>query len=429
MYKLQKSNNDFFLINKIQIFDIKKLFYIGIFLLPSAPYISSIFLLISGFYASQKRKNSYLSDKWNIPFFIMGMLMILNSLLLTLKIIPMDFEILNPKLIWIGLLNWIPYFWTFWAFQYFSFSSAQRKSIGLVLLSGTFPVLISGILQFFFEVNGPFIFLNGLITWYARPIDAYNGLSGLFSNANYTGSWLNLVLPFSLVFLLEKKEKKSYSIISWMFFILLVLCIILTYSRNSILGLFLALVLIIGIKTLKWIIPTFITIAIPTSLSLGLIKNNTIIELSRRFVPEIIWNYRFINLGFEDLFNYGRFRIWTSAVKLIQMSPLLGWGSASFPVLYKLETDLYKGHTHNLLLEIGVNYGIISLIIFSSTIILIILYSITKNINNFETPYDKAWRVSFLLIFTNQMFDIQYFDFRIGFTFWLLLAGLRNFIK
>ena len=385
--------------------------------------------MISGVYASIKRKNSYFCDKWNLPFFIIGILMILNSLLITSKIVSIDLEILDPKFIWIGLINWIPYFWSFWAFQYFTFHPDQRKNIGLVLLSGTVPVIISGILQFFFKVNGPFIFLNGIITWYSRPIDAYNGLSGLFSNANYTGSWLNLVLPFSLAFLLEEKEKKSHSIISLSFFILIIISTILTYSRNSILGLFLALILIMGIKTLKWIIPSLIAIGIPISLSIGLIKNNTLIEISRKFVPEIIWNYRFIDFGFENFFDYGRIKIWTFALKLIGMNPLWGWGSSSFPILYRIETGLYKGHAHNLLLEIGVNYGTITLILFLSTITLITLYSITQNINDIIYPYDQAWRASFLLVFTNQMFDIQYFDFRIGFAFWLLLGGLRNFIK
>jgi len=417
------------LIKKIKNLDINTIFYIGLFLLPSAPYISSILLIISGVYASIKRKNSYFCDKWNLPFLIIGILMILNSLLITSKIVSIDLGILDPKFIWIGLINWIPYFWSFWAFQYFTFHPDQRKKIGLVLLSGTVPVIISGILQFFFKVNGPFIFLNGLITWYSRPIDAYNGLSGLFSNANYTGSWLNLVLPFSLAFLLEEKEKKSYSIISLIFFILIVISTILTYSRNSILGLFLALILIMGIKTLKWIIPSLIAVGIPISLSIGLIKNNTVIEISRKFIPEIIWNYRFIDFGFENFFDYGRIKIWTFALKLISMNPLWGSGSASFPILYKIETGLYKGHAHNLLLEIGVNYGTITLILFLSTIILITLYSITKNIHTIISPYDQAWRVSFLLVFTNQMFDIQYFDFRIGFAFWLLLGGLRNFIK
>ena len=385
--------------------------------------------MISGVYASIKRKNSYFCDKWNLPFFIIGILMILNSLLITSKIVSIDLEILDPKFIWIGLINWIPYFWSFWAFQYFTFHPDQRKKIGLVLLSGTVPVIISGILQFFFKVNGPFIFLNGIITWYSRPIDAYNGLSGLFSNANYTGSWLNLVLPFSLAFLLEEKEKKSHLLISLSFFILIVISTILTYSRNSILGLFLALILIMGIKTLKWIIPSLIAIGIPISLSIGLIKNNTLIEISRKFVPEIIWNYRFIDFGFENFFDYGRIKIWTFALKLIGMNPLWGWGSSSFPILYRIETGLYKGHAHNLLLEIGVNYGTITLILFLSTITLITLYSITQNINDIIYPYDQAWRASFLLVFTNQMFDIQYFDFRIGFAFWLLLGGLRNFIK
>ena len=121
---------------------------------------------------------------------------------------------------WLNLFNWIPYFWFFWVLQYFSFNYEQRKSIGLILISGTVPVFFTGIMQYFFNFNGPFILFNGLITWYSKPITDFNGLSGLFSNANYTGTWLNIIWPFSIAFLIEKKDKLYSKIVSVIFLLL-----------------------------------------------------------------------------------------------------------------------------------------------------------------------------------------------------------------
>ena len=64
------------------------------------------------------------------------------------------------------------------------------------------------ILQKFFNIYGPFETLFGSIVWFQKPLFTNNlGVSGLFSNANYTGSWLILILPFS--FLLVNYSKKK----------------------------------------------------------------------------------------------------------------------------------------------------------------------------------------------------------------------------
>ena len=97
----------------------------------------------------------------------------------------------------------------------------------------------------------------------------------------------------------------------------------------------------------------------------------------------------------------------------------------------EIKTGIYKGHTHNFLTELAFSYGVISLILFIFPIIKIIWISYKKDIYDSEKPrlYDEAWKASFLVILFSQMFDLQYFDFRIGFMFWFLLGGLRNLIK
>ena len=425
-------------------FNLEKIFKVAIFFLPSAPLISSILILISGISSTFKRKGSYFSDKWNIPFFLLGLLMIISTIFSTYQIIfdpngIYDFSSNNLSnssnyLItsnWIRLFNWIPYFWFFWVLQYFSFSYAQRKSIGLILLSGTVPVFITGIMQYFFNIFGPFIFLNGLITWYSKPVLHYNGLSGLFSNANYTGTWINIIWPFSIAFLIEKKEKFYSNIVSVIFFFLTFLSGIFTLSRNAWMGLFLGFIIMFGPKILKWLLPILTLIISPIIFSTSIIKNQILTNLSRKIVPKFFWEYKFQDIGLENIENFGRLEIWKFAIEYISISPLWGWGSSAFPLLFEMNKNLYKAHTHNLFLEIFFSYGFLSAFLLLSIILRIIWLAYKKNIyenNNLEL-YDQAWKASFIVVLFSQMFDIQYFDFRVGIMFWFLLSGLRNLIK
>ncbi len=407
--------------------------------MPSAPALGAIFLFISNLISSTKRQNSYFKDYWNLPFFLIGLIMILSSLVLTFKFDPVlapiknqNFvNLYNRNLIWIGLSNWLPYFWVFWSSQYFTFNSYQRKKLGKLLVFGSVPIIFTGIAQYFFKINGPFIFLNGLITWYLKPVNDYNGLSGLFSNANYTGTWLAMIWPFTIAILLEKKDKYIEKIVSFIFFILIFFSTFLTFSRNAWLGLFIGLSLTFGVKFFKYILPIITTFSIPIFTSIGLIPNKSLIEISRNIVPSIFWNYKFADYSISSLQNFERIEIWTHAINLINIQSIWGWGSASFPILYKLQTENYIGHTHNLLLELGVSFGILTLILFASTNILLIIYSYIKKLHRDKSnqTYDIAWRASFIIIFTSQLFDIQYFDLRIGIVYWVLLGGLRNFIK
>ena len=124
--------------------------------------------------------------------------------------------------------------------------------------------------------------------------------------------------------------------------------------------------------------------------------------------------------------------IWGNALIFISQKPILGWGAATFPILYFLETKAYTGHAHNLILELANNYGIpITIIIFGS-IILICFNSFFKiYVNESYTKiqfFERAWFSSFFVLLISQLLDIQYFDGRISIVFWILLAGLKEVI-
>ena len=140
--------------------------------------------------------------------------MIFSSFIHRNSFVNFDNQIWDPNLSFIGLANWLPFFWLFWAFQYYLLGQNSRKNCALVLISGTFPILISGFSQYFLKMYGPYETLNGLVIWYQRPL-GNEGLTAVFNNQNYAGTWFNLIWPFSIASYLIKPKinlKKGVSL-------------------------------------------------------------------------------------------------------------------------------------------------------------------------------------------------------------------------
>ena len=181
-------------------------FLIGIFFLPSTIAIGILFLLPSLILASLSANKSFFKDYWNLPFLIFGLLLLISAFSQNYLLTNKYGEIWDTKLSFIGLANWIPLIWVFWASQPYLNSKSKRRTFSLILVASTFPVLITGFGQYFLNWTGPFQTLNGLIIWYQRPIENPGGLSGLFSNQNYAASWLNFVWPFCIALFIEKRN-------------------------------------------------------------------------------------------------------------------------------------------------------------------------------------------------------------------------------
>ena len=59
-------------------------------------------------------------------------------------------------------------------------------------------------------------------------------------------------------------------------------------------------------------------------------------------------------------FQSSRLEIWTSGLNLFFNNPIFGSGSGSFTQIFRYENGLWKGHSHNLILEFLISYGIIA---------------------------------------------------------------------
>ena len=98
------------------------------------------------------------------------------------------------------------------------------------------------------------------------------------------------------------------------------------------------------------------------------IQNTLRSLLTEKFLLE------FTNEGYEGL-DATRIEIFSRAINLLQNNPFFGIGAGSFPVIYELQQNLWRGHPHNILLELGISYGYPVTILFISSILTLLVMS------------------------------------------------------
>ena len=423
---------------KINIYSLKEktiedygalLFLLGIFFLPSAMIVGILLLLPAFIISSLLSKKSFFKDYWNFPFIVFGLLILLSAIFQNYIFTNSYVDIWDPKLSLIGLGNWIPFIWIFWAAQPYLNSISKRRSFSLVLIAGTFPVLITGFGQYFLNWTGPFETLNGLIIWYQRPVENPGGLSGLFSHQNYAASWLNFVWPFCIALFLEKGKNLFKRTLSLSFLISTAIAAFLTFSRNAWLGLFTSIPIVVGKNAFRFILPIITSALIILFFLFSPLFEGEFQNMIRNLLPGKIL-LEFSNEGYEGL-DITRMGIYKSTFELIKQNPFFGIGAGSFTEIFYLNTSFWKGHSHNLLFELSISYGLPATIIFFITTSNILYLSNKKIFSNkiINTSYiDKAFWTSLFIFLISQLADIQYFDGKISLITWILMAGLKNII-
>ena len=269
----------------------QKFFNLGTFFLATALPISGLFFLIAIIISFIETRSKLLEDKWNLSLLFIGGLLLVNSIRFTIQNIDERLISFDKSISLYSLFNWIPLFIFFISCQYYLKNQLQREFFAKYLISGTIPVLISCLLQYWFKIYGPFKTMGGLIVIFNKEIDNGIEVSGLFSNQNYTGIWLTLSLPI-LFFLINKhKSFKIQKLILIIILLTFIYIIFLTLSRNAYIGLLSSIALIFGIKRLLiylffgfllYLIFIFLEIFFPIN-SLQIFEGNLFYNLSIKF--------------------------------------------------------------------------------------------------------------------------------------------------
>ena len=204
----------------------------------------------------------------------------------------------------------------------------------------------------------------------------------------------------------------------------------LTFSRNAWLGLFTSMPIVLGKKVFKFCLP-LITITILILFFLfSPIFDGELQNSLRNLLPGKIL-LEFSNDGYEGL-DVTRIEIYKSAFELIKANPFFGIGAGSFTEIFSFNTNFWKGHSHNLLFELSISYGLPATIIFLITT-LNILYLSSKKIFSSKIKIDlnyidRAFWSALFFFLISQLADVQYFDGKISLITWILMAGLKNII-
>tara|TARA_Y100001970_G_scaffold294300_1_gene450088 strand:+ start:6350 stop:7657 length:1308 start_codon:yes stop_codon:yes gene_type:complete len=412
------------------------LFFLGVFFLPTALPISGIFILISLIISILKSNESPLEDRWNLPVFISIGLIIFSSLNISLINTPIALLEFDKSLIWINLFNWIPIFIGFWGFQTYLKTSEQRITFAKYLLAGSIPVLFSCIIQNWFEWHGPHQTLNGLIVWFQKPIRITGGTSGLFSNPNYAGIWLSLILPFSLSLLHKEKTNNRNKFILLSISSVVTYLIFLTNSRNAFFGFLISILFIYGIK--KAFLTGIICFIVLQTINAFIMLFSPESEGFISFIPlNLISKISEINFG---LYN-PRIIIWRSAIYMISQKPIWGWGASTFSFLYLGNNSPWKvpysiidaQHSHNIALELAHNFGIPTASILIGSVFFLFIKAwrsifFNQDSNN-HSLFNKAWLASSAIVIFSHMSDITYYDGKISLIICILFSGLRCLIR
>ena len=406
--------------SKIKGFDYieKKSFYLGGFFLSSALPISGIFFLIPLILQFLELNLLRIKDKFNLILLVIGGFMILKNINLFISRNQLTInEKINNLL---DLANWIPFFLLFICFQKLLKTSIQRKKFSRILIIGSFPIFFSCILQAWFNIYGPFETLNGLIVWFQKPIEEnHNGITGLFSNQNYTGIWLTAILPLLIA---EERITKNYKIFNISLIILDIYLVFLTTSKNAFFSLFIILIVLFNIRSK-------LSISIFGALGSYLATIHILNKFEFQNINLVSFPI-YEKISSFNFFSSSRYEIYKISSKLIFEKPFLGWGKSIFSELYLSNGGTYNiEHTHSLPLELGLNYGLI----IASILIILISYLVIKcSLKIFKIPNDdekiffnKCWLVSTLIVLISQLNDITYYDGKISLLIWILLSGTK----
>ncbi len=239
--------------------------------------------------------------------------------------------------------------------------------------------------------------------------------TALFENPNYLAAYLTIVFPFALYLTFNAKNKKErlLLLISDLF---IILCTIFTWSRGAWLAMLISAIILCIIYTRKT--ARFIWAAIVAIPFLPFVLPKNIVS-------------RFMSIGnLADSSTMYRVYTWRGSIEMIRdyFWGGIGYGTETFTQLYPLYA--YSGieaaaHSHNLYLQILIGMGIGGLICFA---MIVILYA-QKSFSYFSAPSSTnsfmiaaAALLSVVALLIMGMFDYVWYNYRIFFLFWVVMA-------
>lgn len=228
-----------------------------------------------------------------------------------------------------------------------------------------------------------------------------------FENPNVYGEYLILVIPIIISLMWEEKGfmKKLLLLIALG---ITMLAMVLTYSRGCWLGIIFAIALLAIMIDKRFIL-------------LGIVA----LFMMPFVLPDTILN-RFLSIGnMGDSSTSYRVYIWMGTIAMLKdyWFSGIGLGTTSFNTIYPIYSynNVTTPHSHNLFLQITVEYGIVGLIIFA-----FIMFNYYKELIISTLKKKNIMTLGFIAAMSGFMieslFDYTWYNYRVILIFWIIVA-------
>jgi O-antigen ligase/Tfp pilus assembly protein PilF len=259
----------------------------------------------------------------------------------------------------------------------------------------------------------------------------------LNSHNDFAG-YLVLLLPLSLNAALNVENSRWRVVIHRVRTLLLLSCLVLTYSRAGWLGgIVAAVVYLAGLApssqldscgTLSRLIPVWKRAQAPPTAIVFLLCCLATIIITCYSTPQPIVSQRITGAFTQpDMGISGRSIIWRNAIEMIQQRPGLGWGANLFPLVYPQFTRQNEQrelafHAHNLFLQYAAEAGVFAALIFLAMVTLTLKQAWSHSSHPLKLPL-TAGIVGYLAY---SLFNVCTAIPAIHGTFWMMLGALAG---
>jgi len=341
---------------------------------------------------------------------------------------PVKTPINTPVIIFLGI-SFLSIFWS--TYPEASLRAFIRKWIEYILLFFIMAETMNSKTRIrnlivFMALTGAIVGIDGIVQRITGLdfVRGYNMMPPprIRASFKFTGglsSWLTIMIfPFLSIFIFYK-NKKSVKILSGVLAIILISCLMMTFSKGAILGFFVALLtmLLFKAKNKKKII----SILLICLLLFVVFVHFSPRHIKTSFMPSAP--------AFHD-----RAYMWKTAFNMISDRPLLGQGLNTFMANYKkfnpLEGHVYGStvsYAHNCYLQIPAEIGIFGLIAFLGLIFAMIRDSLNIQRvikDSFLETVHLGLFCGLLAFLIHSAFEVSLYSLRLAMIFWCSLGVL-----
>ena len=358
----------------------------------------------------------------------------------------------NQTEAFIGLFNFLPYFFVFAAYSVLIQTPTQLRQCAWLLVVTSMPVVLIGLGQLFWGWAGHFQFLWIVFDWLIAPKGEPPGrMASAFMHANILAAYLLIVFSlalglwidtYHLVLPVKKRAGHLYRLslttwLRWGFLSVVVIghlvALILTDSRNA-----WAIAVVTSLafalyQGWRWLLAGVTGVA--GSILCAAFGPSPMQQWLRVVIPAFFWARLTDQLFPNRPQALLRITQWQFAWSLTQRRPWLGWGLRNFSSLYEAQMHVSFNHPHNLLLMLAVETGIPFTILFCGWVVWAIVPSLQLWRNwqviapaSGQMLQDRLIFFSYLIavlacVLFNTV-DVTVFDARVNSLGWLLLAAI-----